>query len=312
MRSSRTLPGPLAAVSAASAAASSWRGPTSASISRRKCAASSGMSPRRSRSGGSAQRRTPPAGSRGRRGSCAALTSACRSRSVIATTRTRTRDLAGAADPPQPPGLQHAQQLRLQVQRQLADLVEHQRAARRLLEPAGPPRRRAGERAALVTEQLALRQLARQRAAVDGDERAARVRARARAGRARPAPCRCRSRRSPAPASPVGATSAARASDARSAGSSPMIASNADPRLASVSHAPVVGRRPLRLRARGSAQAPSPSQASPLAPISFFQIGARSFRRSIAARHASNAGARWADAAVIATAISPTASEPTR
>ena len=48
----------------------------------------------------------------------------------------RTGELAGAADAPQPPGLQHAQQLRLQVERQLADLVEDQRAARRLLEPA--------------------------------------------------------------------------------------------------------------------------------------------------------------------------------
>ena len=51
------------------------------------------------------------------------------------------RDLARAPDPPQPPGLEHAQQLRLQVERQLPDLVEHQRPARRLLEPAGPARR---------------------------------------------------------------------------------------------------------------------------------------------------------------------------
>ena len=58
-RSSRTLPGKTAVVSADSAAASSRRSPTSPAISRRKCAASSGMSPRRSRSGG--RRRQKPA-----------------------------------------------------------------------------------------------------------------------------------------------------------------------------------------------------------------------------------------------------------
>src|SRR5215510_252966 len=66
---------------------------------------------------------------------------------------------------------QRAQQLGLEIARQLADLVEEDRATgggaeRTLAAPHG-----AGERAALVTEQLALEQLAGDRAAVDRDER---------------------------------------------------------------------------------------------------------------------------------------------
>ena len=57
----------------------------------------------------------------------------------------------------------------------------------------------AGERAALVAEQLALQQLGRHRRAVDGDPRA-RSRAASSGGcSARRPPCRCRSRRAPAP-----------------------------------------------------------------------------------------------------------------
>ena len=67
--------------------------------------------------------------------------------------------------------LQHPQQSRLRVQRHVADLVEEQRAAFGLLEPAGR-RVGAGERAALVAEQLGLDQVARDRRQVDGDERA--------------------------------------------------------------------------------------------------------------------------------------------
>ena len=66
--------------------------------------------------------------------------------------------------------LEHAQQLRLQRRLHLAHLVEQQRAAVRQLELAELARRRAGERAALVAEELALEQLARQRRAVDRDE----------------------------------------------------------------------------------------------------------------------------------------------
>jgi hypothetical protein len=53
----------------------------------------------------------------------------------------------------------------------LADLVEEQRAALRLLHQAAAAALRAGERARLVAEQLRLEQLARQRRAVDLDER---------------------------------------------------------------------------------------------------------------------------------------------
>ena len=67
-------------------------------------------------------------------------------------------DLDGlaAADPLELALLQHAQQLDLHVERQVADLVEKQRAAVGQLEPAGPTRHRAGERPLLVAEQLRL------------------------------------------------------------------------------------------------------------------------------------------------------------
>ena len=90
--------------------------------------------------------------------------------------------------------LQRAQQLRLQLQRQLADLVEEQRAAVGDLELAGPIALRAGERARHVPEQLALGDADRQRGAVDVDERLVGARARRRGSGAPPAPCRRRSR----------------------------------------------------------------------------------------------------------------------
>ena len=86
------------------------------------------------------------------------------------------------------------------------------------------------------------------------------------------------------------------------------------PLVSLASHAHRCRRRaPRRLRSAAAAMAltrPRPTQASPLSPISFFQIGARCFRRSIAARQASKAGARCCAAAAMATAISPTASAP--
>ena len=68
--------------------------------------------------------------------------------------------------------LQHAQQPGLRLGRHVADLVEEQRAAVRLLELAGRALDRAGEGAALVAEQLALDQLARDRRHVERHERA--------------------------------------------------------------------------------------------------------------------------------------------
>ncbi len=90
--------------------------------------------------------------------------------------------------------LQRAQQLDLGVERQLADLVEEQRAAVGLLELADALVDGAGERALLVAEQDALDQVLGDRAAVDDDERL-RPCARSRPGwRGRSAPCRRRSR----------------------------------------------------------------------------------------------------------------------
>ena len=67
--------------------------------------------------------------------------------------------------------LQDPQQLDLQRQRQVADLVEEERALGGDLEAAEPVAHRAGEGAARVAEHLALEQLAGQRAAVDRHER---------------------------------------------------------------------------------------------------------------------------------------------
>jgi hypothetical protein len=66
--------------------------------------------------------------------------------------------------------LEHAQQLGLERQRQLADLVEEQRAAVGLGEEPAPRAVGAGERPLGVPEELALEQRLRDRGAVHGDE----------------------------------------------------------------------------------------------------------------------------------------------
>ena len=81
------------------------------------------------------------------------------------------RDRAPRPDAHDLPLLEHAEQLHLRLEREIADLVEEERPAVRSLEPARLARERARERALLVTEQLALEERRRQRAAVDGDER---------------------------------------------------------------------------------------------------------------------------------------------
>ena len=73
--------------------------------------------------------------------------------------------------------LQHAQQLALQLQRNFADLVEKQRAAVGELEAADAVAHRAGEGALDVAEELALEQFARDRCAVDADQRPVAARA---------------------------------------------------------------------------------------------------------------------------------------
>src|SRR5207253_9294424 len=70
-------------------------------------------------------------------------------------------------------GLEHPQQLHLQLLRDLGDLVEEQRPAMAALEIALVLAVRAGERPLLVAEELALDQLWRHRAAVERQERRA-------------------------------------------------------------------------------------------------------------------------------------------
>ena len=82
-------------------------------------------------------------------------------------------DRVGAADAFEPPILEHPQQLGLHAQRHLADLVEKERAPLRQLEPPFLLAVGAGERPALVTEQLALEQLLGERRTVDRHQRAA-------------------------------------------------------------------------------------------------------------------------------------------
>jgi hypothetical protein len=71
------------------------------------------------------------------------------------------------------PVLKDAEQPHLCRERQLADLVEKQRAAISLFEPALPARDRAGERPRFVAKQLRVDQFRCNRAAVDATERSA-------------------------------------------------------------------------------------------------------------------------------------------
>ena len=66
--------------------------------------------------------------------------------------------------------LEHAQELGLGGGRQIADLVQKQRAAAGGFERPLPRGGGTGERAALVAEQLAFHQLVRQRRAIERDE----------------------------------------------------------------------------------------------------------------------------------------------
>ena len=82
-------------------------------------------------------------------------------RLVAATMRVSMRRARSAADRRQHAVLREAQQLRLQLGRHLADLVEKQRPPLGLLDDAGLRHRRLRVGAARVAEQLALDQLAR-------------------------------------------------------------------------------------------------------------------------------------------------------
>ena len=85
------------------------------------------------------------------------------------------RDRLRAADALERHLLEHAQQLGLDLQVDVADLVEEERAAVGLLEPADAVAVGAGERPLDVAEQLALEQALREGRAVDLDERPCRA-----------------------------------------------------------------------------------------------------------------------------------------
>ena len=82
----------------------------------------------------------------------------------------------GLAEPQILAALEEAQQRHLHVVRQLADLVEEQRAAMRGLDQADALGVRAGERALAVAEQLRQREVGAQRAAIDREKDVARTR----------------------------------------------------------------------------------------------------------------------------------------
>ena len=107
-----------------------------------KYRASIGMSSARSRSGGIVIGNTDSRKYRSSR-YWRAATAAFRLRFVAATTRTSTCSGVGAADALEALLFERAQDLGLQRQRQIADLVEEQRAAVRQLELARLARRGA-------------------------------------------------------------------------------------------------------------------------------------------------------------------------
>ena len=81
------------------------------------------------------------------------------------------RDRLRSADALELAVLDRAQDLFLHAERNRAELVEHERAAVRLLEAADVRTRRSGERAGLVAEELGLEQRLGERRAVDLDDR---------------------------------------------------------------------------------------------------------------------------------------------
>jgi hypothetical protein len=94
---------------------------------------------------------------------------------VAEISRTSTTVGARAADALDLAGLDRAQELGLRLEREVADLVEEERAGVGELELALLRLHRAGERALLVAEELALDQVLRDRGAVELDERTLRA-----------------------------------------------------------------------------------------------------------------------------------------
>ena len=95
--------------------------------------------------------------------------------------------------------LKKAQKLHLDRRRQLADLIEEERAARGGLDVPFALRVGTRERAFLVAEEFALEQVLRDRVAVDGDERSAGLLRSGDGAPAPPFPCPCRFRPESAP-----------------------------------------------------------------------------------------------------------------
>src|SRR5438067_1426763 len=79
-------------------------------------------------------------------------------------------ELAGPAQPPERFRLQHLEELGLQLERELANLIQENRAAIRQLEQPDFALLRVGERALLVTEQLRIEKSRRQAGTIDFDE----------------------------------------------------------------------------------------------------------------------------------------------
>ena len=90
---------------------------------------------------------------------------------VAAITRTSTREGRRLAERTDFARFEEAEQLRLELDGELADFVEEQRAAAGGADDAGVIAVGAGEGAAAVAEELALHHLARHGGAVEGDER---------------------------------------------------------------------------------------------------------------------------------------------
>ena len=145
--------------------------PVSASACRQNACASGGTSstPVAQRRQTDADHCQPEAQVLPKRGSRA--TASASGRLVAATMRTSIARVRVFAEPADLALLQHAKQLGLCPRRQLADLVEKQRAAVRLLEEPDARPNRARERAPRVAEQLGLDQLVGERGAVDRAER---------------------------------------------------------------------------------------------------------------------------------------------
>ena len=133
------------------------------------------MSSRRSRSGGSCDRHARAGGRRGPRGSGRRRPRASRSRLVAATTRTST--LIGAS----PPTRSNSRSCSTRSSLTCIAGGMSPTSSRKSVPPSASSKRpsllldRAGERALLVAEQLALEQRLGERGAVDLDERAVRA-----------------------------------------------------------------------------------------------------------------------------------------